>query len=377
MLPGAGLLLGLWLILGQPTQLGSLTFANGIDANFWVAYAAISYAIGHGVTSFGENMTTWGMLRIAPILRRISLVKLFVPPAVQNEEATYLEIYNSDVFVSFVKKRGDEIKPISPDRPVVRYVRNYRNVAMTLADAHRDTVLRLTFLSLLNLGIATDIILVGVIWLTLEILRQLQVPVGVMRMQWWILPVLLLCAILFIERYYRLNASALRLPFSMANAQLGQIEPAQESVGIRAKDNPRPEAIGHYPIRVYLSGGFKSGWQDQILGQFPSLLFRDPRVHDLKDETRYTTWDLEAIQRSDWVLAYIEASNPGGYALAAEVGYAKALGKRIFFVEELAENDQERSRYFGMVRACADITFQSLDEAIAYISELVKAVQIK
>ena len=80
-------------------------------------------------------------------------------------------------------------------------------------------------------------------------------------------------------------------------------------------------------------------------------------------------WDLEAIRRSDWVFAYLEASNPGGYSLTLEVGYAKALGKRIILLNE-KETDSVASRYLGMLSATADVKVASLDEGIAFLLKL-------
>ena len=62
------------------------------------------------------------------------------------------------------------------------------------------------------------------------------------------------------------------------------------------------------------------------------------------------------------MLGNMESSNPGGYALALEIGYAKALGKVIYLVD--GTTDLNVKKYFEMVRQCADHTFDSLDEAL-------------
>ena len=45
-------------------------------------------------------------------------------------------------------------------------------------------------------------------------------------------------------------------------------------------------------------------------------------------------WDLAAVRDCDLVIGYLEHDNPSGIGLAAEVGYAKALGKLIWLVVE-------------------------------------------
>lgn len=127
-------------------------------------------------------------------------------------------------------------------------------------------------------------------------------------------------------------------------------------------------------LKVYLAGGFRSGWQDIVMAAVPEFVFLDPRVHGLQDEMEYLVWDLEAVHQSDWVFAYLEATNPAGYALALEVGYAKALGKRIIFVDEKSVSEEQLRRYLSMVRAAADVTVASLEEGIAFLKMLARTV---
>ncbi len=117
--------------------------------------------------------------------------------------------------------------------------------------------------------------------------------------------------------------------------------------------------------KIYLAGGFKSGWQDRVTLLLPSLVFLDPREHKLDNAAEYTKWDLEAIQQSDLILAYMEKGNPGGYALSLEIGYAKALGKKIILIDE--HDDTQRHRYFEMVREVADECYDSFDYFIKNI----------
>lgn len=120
------------------------------------------------------------------------------------------------------------------------------------------------------------------------------------------------------------------------------------------------------PKKLYLAGGFRSGWQDVAVAKLRGFELFDPSAHNIQDPTEYTRWDLDAVQQSDIVLANMEASNPGGYSLALEIGFAKALGKTIILVDQI--EDPLISRYFEMVRQCSDHIFSSLDEAIEYLA---------
>jgi nucleoside 2-deoxyribosyltransferase len=117
--------------------------------------------------------------------------------------------------------------------------------------------------------------------------------------------------------------------------------------------------------KVYLAGGFKSGWQEIVKSHAPSYVFLDPSLHDLDEPEEYTKWDLDAVQKSDIIFAYMESTNPAGYALSLEIGFAKALGKEIIFIEE--HPNENRKRHFAMVRECADKNFKTLIEAIEYL----------
>lgn len=121
-------------------------------------------------------------------------------------------------------------------------------------------------------------------------------------------------------------------------------------------------------IKIYLAGGFRSGWQEIAKSKLKGFQFLDPSEHNIKDPLEYTRWDLAAVRNSDIVLANMESSNPGGYALALEIGFARALGKKIYLVDQI--EDSSISHYFEMVRQCSDKVFETLDEVVEYISDM-------
>lgn len=121
---------------------------------------------------------------------------------------------------------------------------------------------------------------------------------------------------------------------------------------------------------VYLAGGFRSGWQQRVMSEVPGIHYMDPSKHGLSDPVHYTEWDLQAIRQSDVIFAYLEASNPAGFALSLEVGFAKALGKTVILVDEKSAIDAQLSRQLQMVRTVADATFGSLEEGISLLKQL-------
>ena len=122
-------------------------------------------------------------------------------------------------------------------------------------------------------------------------------------------------------------------------------------------------------LKVYLAGGFQSGWQDKVMRAVPSLYYFDPRSHGLKSKAEYTAWDLEAIRRSDCIFAYLEPTNPGGYALALEIGFAKALGKFVVLIDEKSVGDDQAARYLEMLTETSEVSFKSLQEGIDFLEK--------
>ncbi len=118
---------------------------------------------------------------------------------------------------------------------------------------------------------------------------------------------------------------------------------------------------------IYLAGGMHDNWRETVITAFPGLEFFDPCSHGLKDEKSYTAWDLAHIRKAETVFVYMDATNPSGFGLNLEAGYAKALGKRIIFVDE---TDEKRSRYFGMLRQIADEVYLSIQAALEEMSPI-------
>jgi hypothetical protein len=235
-----------------------------------------------------------------------------------------------------------------------------------LTPQENHTVYRFMFISLLNLGTGTVIIVLATVWAIATLALQLSAwqPWGAVLfpdrrpLDWSVVIAgTIACAIVF-ERRIAFYSRAMRVPFAMAIVKLADKEKAPAI----------PTATSQ--MAVYLAGGTRSNWQDIVTASLPEFTVIDPRSHHLADERAYTAWDLEAIRQSTWILAHLEATNPGGYNLALELGYAKALRKKIILVDEKSAKDHGTHRHTGMLRAIADITPHTLDEAITFLKGL-------
>jgi hypothetical protein len=121
---------------------------------------------------------------------------------------------------------------------------------------------------------------------------------------------------------------------------------------------------------VYLAGGMRSNWQDRVIEAVPGAIYVDPRRHNSKDESAYTAWDLQGVERADIVFGYIEKENPSGAGLAVEFGAGYTLSKSLIYVED---PEFPYARYFGMVRAVTggENTFASLQKGIERLQQLI------
>ncbi len=118
--------------------------------------------------------------------------------------------------------------------------------------------------------------------------------------------------------------------------------------------------------KVYLAGGMRLGWRKKIkrLG----MLFFDPAQKESKKSMtleEYVTWDLHYIKQCNIIFCYMEKTNPSGIGLAAEMGYAKGLGKTVILVIE--PNDTQEDRYLAFLRKVSDIVFEDFEEGLKYL----------
>lgn len=120
--------------------------------------------------------------------------------------------------------------------------------------------------------------------------------------------------------------------------------------------------------KVYLSGGLRSNWQQQVVDQIgDQFVFFNPKAHRLVDPEQYWTWDIHFIKQCDIVFAFMDKRNPSGYGLALEVGAAYAYDKIIILVDEKSPANKRFSKYYKIVHSCAHVVLPTLQDGISYL----------
>lgn len=113
-------------------------------------------------------------------------------------------------------------------------------------------------------------------------------------------------------------------------------------------------------MKVYLAGGSYSNWRGELVAVLSTQLEGYDPFRDSNQSAafRFIADDLAGIDGADLVIAYY----PGGYVshgMAAEIGYAAALEKPIFYVDETDAPDM-------FLVGCAKRFFPSLAAMIRW-----------
>lgn len=347
LIPGSLLLAGLWGIFGARKVLG-IPFAPPTTTAAWWFFVAVALVVGNGLATLGEVITVGPTIGLLSLWRRLLKTKTekvqkspFVRPS--DLDARLTASPAARVILNHFLPAAEASEVSASD---------LRNIAMTIIpDDDKATTVRFMFLALMSQGVAT-------VTLLLTVVALIALP----TMRDW-RPILLSTVItwLFIRRRFEFFTRSRSLPFSMGAAQIGIQQPGGEAAGPAAAKGIES---------VYLAGGHGKSWRDRVTSAVPVLTYRDPSVHEIIEPRTYTAWDLEAVRRSDVVLAYLDKDNPSGYGLAVEVGYAAAAGKHVIFVDEKSASNEKVARYLQIIHQTANVSFAGLDEALEYLKRL-------
>jgi nucleoside 2-deoxyribosyltransferase len=366
-IPGITLIFGTWIILNKPILFGFTSLFTFKDTSSWVFLIVSGYILGYGITSFGELIILPIIETIALPLKKHKFTKWLVVNIISKKQEK-INIRNRDDFKIMVNQAKKILELDTVNKKDFGF---WRNIALAFSQSNNSLVYRFTYISLFNLGIATVLTLFSILWISLNFFKYLNINSTVMPINHIAIITLFISAYLFLNRYYEFNRRSLQVPFSSAIVNLQE---KISKVKLEESNNQKNKFCldvksNQFP-RLYLAGGFHSGWQDKIKSSVSNFNFIDPRIHNLNNETLYTLWDLEAIRQCDWIFAYLEKTNPGCYALSLEIGFAKALGKRVLLVDEKSSSDEYSMRYLKMVRASSDVTFDSFEEALKFMNSL-------
>jgi len=217
---GAALLAAAVLFFGGSIEIGNVSLTPWAGNFNWIVFIFASYAAGHAMNSFGERILIAVLDRTAAKLKG-SWAKWLVPGFVEPEAELVQKIFESAPFKALMSQLENRYHwAPAAGADARRKVRDLRDVAMTIAKNDRPTVVRFRFLSMLNLGLASVLLLAVVAKMTTNVLHQLGLTVSGGSTNWWLLAALVVLAGFFLERRYMLYGMSQRVPFPMAIGEL-------------------------------------------------------------------------------------------------------------------------------------------------------------
>lgn len=121
-------------------------------------------------------------------------------------------------------------------------------------------------------------------------------------------------------------------------------------------------------MNIYLCGGLKSGWQDEVDAALEDHDCIDPRDFPQKKDGHLgetAKKERKAIQESDLVFAYLEASNTRPVGIWAEIVYAVENDVPVIFVDEWQDHRTEWFTSFAEL----SFVYESLEAGIRAVRE--------
>lgn len=135
------------------------------------------------------------------------------------------------------------------------------------------------------------------------------------------------------------------------------------------------------PVDVYLAGGMRTGWQEDVKRDLKKLhdaglvRWSDPRENDTRDPKEYEPLDMMRVETADIIFGYAEDGNPGLYALCVELAFGKAKGAKTLLVNLLKEEtDPKRKRYFSFTGVVCDFQVDNLNAGVQLLEKMIYAL---
>jgi hypothetical protein len=362
-IPGATFFIILWFVIDHEIKnvLPILIRLPPTSALDWFILGLLSYISGYILQGIGEG---W-VIKITDKLSKCLFLKHILPD-IQSYDELEKHINESQWFLEARKRLASYTKA---DLSTLDF-RELRNIAMSISPGWINYIYRYTYIWQLCLGVATGMLISSLVLLGVAI-SSLIPSTGIFisaASLLWLVP-LLVSMVFLLNRRYRYYGITMRIPFSIALADIPKFERTMDLEPSKRRDSRiyKMEVVQMGKPTVYLAGGFHSGWQNKVVSACSEFQFYDPRSHGIAQPKQYAVWDLNHIKISDILFGVMDKDNPSGYGLALEIGYAKGLGKTIILVDEKSSKDEGFKKYFALAKESADIYFESLDEGIAYL----------
>src|SRR4051812_36627041 len=191
-LPGLAMIVGFSYVTGKKFEgFTELFFKNSSDYE-WVFLLGFAYILGHGISSLGFRITAWletmykrGRKGSNSETNNLGQREHWVLSFVLPESELSKKVAEDPLFNAFLESLFKKLPALRADAGKVP-VRTWRSLALSIAQEHSHLVYRFTFISLLNLGVATVLISVFAFWGISLLVRSFGVAVSVIDFNLWL-----------------------------------------------------------------------------------------------------------------------------------------------------------------------------------------------
>jgi hypothetical protein len=214
-IPGVVLIIGFWFIFNQPSFLNNIVSIPPVESSSWIFLTISSYMLGHIISSIGESL-------LLPAIEFI-FQKLNHACFMTREQIIQKFRDRSDYKIAI--KRMNELYKFSEDDIQDKDFKFWRNLALATTQDNNHLVYRFTSLYLLNLGVATGLLIVSFLWVIFAITEKMHcflisfLPINIP-----LVALLIFSSFCFIERYYQFFRRSIQTPFGMALVKLAEKE---------------------------------------------------------------------------------------------------------------------------------------------------------
>lgn len=214
-IPGIAFIVEISIILKQ-ISFSSNAIALPVNTSIdWASFIILGYILGNGLYSIGKNV----IIKFLEYLNDIKFFKPLVP--IESRNKIYEKIKNSLDYRQAIKKARKHFSINEEDESEIN---SWRNIAMSLTEDN-SLAYRFMFLSIMNLNIATGILLANILWCLLYLIKgNLGINFNVLDFNLVSFISILLVSMPFLERHSRFYEYSMKVHFSKALVKLQELE---------------------------------------------------------------------------------------------------------------------------------------------------------
>lgn len=215
-IPGAATFCGVWILFDVPNLTDFVSVFPPTDLFDWVLFVAGSYVAGYAVIGLGETL----VLRIVDNKATEWIARKLRCQPIVFEKQLLKNIEESPEYLAVVEEAKKRYGLASVNGCEAETVRSWRNIALSIARDNSYLAWRFMFISLLNLGMATSVLMLVGLWV-LSFVPNVPFEVSVNPdLRPWMFFLLVVTAVLFMQRRYQFYAYSMKVPFTMAIVKL-------------------------------------------------------------------------------------------------------------------------------------------------------------